>query len=50
VKTTADLVEVTIELVGDFTVVIEKRVDELVSGANEAATEVGGAYESTRTS
>jgi len=42
VKTTADLVKVTIEEVDDFTVALEKRVGEIASGAIEAATEVGG--------
>jgi hypothetical protein len=42
VETTADLVKVTIEGVGDFTVAVEKRAGEIVSGAIEAATEVGG--------
>ena len=42
VETTADLVKVTIGGVGDFTVATEKRVGEIVSGAIEAATEVGG--------
>jgi hypothetical protein len=42
VETTADLVKVTIEEVGDFTVAIERRVGEIVSGTIEAATEVGG--------
>jgi hypothetical protein len=41
VETTADLVRVTVEGVGDFTVAIEKRGEEIASGANEAATEVG---------
>ena len=42
VETTADLVKVTSEGVGDFTVAIEKRGGEIVSGAIEAATEAGG--------
>jgi hypothetical protein len=42
VETTADLVKVTIDEVGDFTVAVEKRAGEIVSGAIEAATEVGG--------
>ena len=42
VETTADLVKVTTEGVGDFTVAIEKRGGEILSGAIEAATEVGG--------
>ncbi len=42
VETTADLVKVTNEGVGDFTVAIEKRVGEILSGAIEAATEAGG--------
>jgi hypothetical protein len=42
VETTADLVKLTIEEVGDFTVVIEKRAGEIASGSIEAATEVGG--------
>jgi hypothetical protein len=42
VETTADLVKVTTEGVGDFTVAIEKSGGEIVSGAIEAATEVGG--------
>jgi len=41
-ETTADLVKVTIEEAGDFTVAIEKRVGEIASGVVEAATEVGG--------
>jgi hypothetical protein len=35
-------VKVTTEGVGDFTVAIEKSGGEIVSGAIEAATEVGG--------
>jgi hypothetical protein len=42
VETTADLLKVTIEGVNDFTAATEKRVGEIVSGAVEAATEVGG--------
>jgi hypothetical protein len=42
VETTADLVKVTIGGVGDFTVDIEKRGEEIVSGAIEASTEAGG--------
>ena len=42
VETTADLVKVTIGEVGDFTVAIEKRAGEIVSGALDATTEVGG--------
>jgi hypothetical protein len=34
VETTADLVKLTIEEVGDFTVVIEKRAGEIVSGGD----------------
>jgi hypothetical protein len=40
VETTADLVKVTIEGVGDHTAAIQKRVGENVSGAIEATTEV----------
>ena len=42
VDTTANLVKETIKGVGDFTVAIEKKGGEIVSGAIEAATEVGG--------
>jgi hypothetical protein len=42
VETTADMVKVTIGEVGDFTVAIEKKGGEIVSGAIEAANEVGG--------
>jgi hypothetical protein len=42
VETTADLVKVTIGGVGDFTVATEKKGAEIVSGAIEAANEVGG--------
>lgn len=42
VETTADLVKVTIDGVSDFTFVIDKRVGEIMSGAIEATTEIGG--------
>jgi hypothetical protein len=42
VETTADLVKVTTEGVGDFTAATEKKAGEIVSGAIVAATEVGG--------
>jgi len=38
-ETSADLVKATIEGVGDFTVAIERRVREIVTGAIEGAKE-----------
>ena len=41
-ETTADLLKLSIEGVSDFTVAVEKRGGEIVSGAIEAASEAGG--------
>ena len=42
VETTTDLVKMTVEGVGDFTVAVERRAGEIVLGAIEAAREAGG--------